>query len=492
MSLFLTYRPKSFDEMVGQRHIIDILLAQTQKQDFSSSYLLYGPRWTWKTSTARLLAKVVNCTTFKDDGSPDLENDPAAKLIDAWKTLDFVEIDAASHTWVDNIREEIIDKALYPPTSLKMKVYVIDEVHMLSKGAFNALLKIMEEPRDYLMFVLATTEIHKVPDTIVSRCQVFNFKHHTIDHMTWRLKYIAEQEGIAYEEEWLRLIAKLSQWAMRDAIKYLEQISILWEITQENVASFLGVVADTVIADFLKTVMSGPFESVVAQLDDFTERWTDFSHLVKDILLYCNERFLDDPAMFSELSWVFQEIAAEAKWYPHPVLLRKRKLWNMRSPATPVSKPWSSSLPPKQSTPPKPQRSVAEPKKQEVEKQESSQQSDTKDTQSEVLPSTSGETQQSSWWEQAGQSTEGLLERIIEKVDKKMLKSVLMKHAHIRWLDNGVLSIIVINQQFYATVQKPEVVSYLQWIVSDILWTETVVKREYMSKDDFLAFQIGW
>lgn len=126
----------------------------------------------------------MNCTTFTADGQPDLLNDPAAVLIDENKTLDFVEIDAASHTGVDNIREEIIDKALYPPAHLKKKVYVIDEVHMLSKGAFNALLKIMEEPPSYLIFILATTELHKVPDTIISRCQVFNFKQLTIDEIT--------------------------------------------------------------------------------------------------------------------------------------------------------------------------------------------------------------------------------------------------------------------------------------------------------------------
>ena len=201
MALYLKYRPKTFADVVGEHHITDILLAQAKTGKFSHNYLLYGPRGTGKTTTARLLAKIVNCTTFKDDGTPDLENDPTAKLIDEGKTLDFVEIDAASHTGVDNIREEIIDKALYQPTHLKKKVYVIDEVHMLSKGAFNALLKIMEEPPEYLFFVLATTEINKVPDTIASRCQVFNFKRHNIEVIIKRLQYIAEQENIEYEEE---------------------------------------------------------------------------------------------------------------------------------------------------------------------------------------------------------------------------------------------------------------------------------------------------
>lgn len=210
MSLYLQYRPKTFGDLVGQRHIIDILIAQAKTNQLATSYLLFGPRGTGKTSTARLLAKVVNCTTFDAEGNPDLLNDPAAKLIDEGKTLDFIEIDAASHTGVENIREEIIDKALYPPAHLKKKVYVIDEVHMLSKGAFNALLKIMEEPPAYLMFVLATTELHKVPDTIVSRCQVFNFRHLTIDEIAQRLQEITTKEKITADPEALRLIAKLS------------------------------------------------------------------------------------------------------------------------------------------------------------------------------------------------------------------------------------------------------------------------------------------
>ena len=233
MSLYLKYRPRTFTDLVGQHHITDILLAQAQNEKFSHNYLLYGPRGTGKTSTARLLAKTVNATT------DDLTTDPAAQLIDKGQTLDFVEIDAASHTGVDNIREEIIDKALYPPTHLKKKVYVIDEVHMLSKGAFNALLKIMEEPPSYLLFVLATTEINKVPDTIVSRCQVFNFKRISLDNITKRLIYIAEQEKIEYEPEGLRLLAKLSSGALRDAIKYLEQVSMLGKVTADNVTQFL-------------------------------------------------------------------------------------------------------------------------------------------------------------------------------------------------------------------------------------------------------------
>lgn len=206
MSLYLKYRPDSFDSLVGQHHIVDVLKAQLASGKVNHNYLFYGPRGTGKTSTARLLAKAVNDENFLT--KPDLE---LAERIDSGKILDYVEIDAASHTGVDNIREEIIEKALYVPTVLKKKVYVIDEVHMLSKGAFNALLKIMEEPPEYLMFILATTEIHKVPDTILSRCQVFNFRNHSIQDIVSNLKNIATEEEIKTTDDGLAMIAKLAQ-----------------------------------------------------------------------------------------------------------------------------------------------------------------------------------------------------------------------------------------------------------------------------------------
>lgn len=150
-----------------------------------------------------------------------------------------MEIDAASHTGIDNIREEIIDKLMYRPSMLKKRITIIDEVHMLSKGAFNALLKTMEEPTEWMVFILATTELVKVPDTIISRCQLFNFKKIPSPLIIDRLSYIASQENITNNEQGLSMIADLSDGCMRDAVKYLDQISVMGEVNEENVAQFL-------------------------------------------------------------------------------------------------------------------------------------------------------------------------------------------------------------------------------------------------------------
>jgi len=196
----------------------------------------------------------MNCLDLKD-GNP-CNQCANCKTIDEGKTLDYVEIDAASHTGVDNIREEIIDKAAYPPTMLKKKIYVIDEVHMLSKGAFNALLKTIEEPRDTMAFILATTEIHKVPETIISRCQVFNFKKILEKEMIGLLEGICKAEGLSYDATALSLIAKVSEGCARDAIKYVDQVSILGNLTEEHVTKFLGIASEQTITTFIDHIVS--------------------------------------------------------------------------------------------------------------------------------------------------------------------------------------------------------------------------------------------
>ncbi len=315
MSLYLKYRPDSFDSLVGQHHIVDVLKAQLASGKVNHNYLFYGPRGTGKTSTARLLAKAVNDENFLT--KPDLE---LAERIDSGKILDYVEIDAASHTGVDNIREEIIEKALYVPTVLKKKVYVIDEVHMLSKGAFNALLKIMEEPPEYLMFILATTEIHKVPDTILSRCQVFNFRNHSIQDIVSNLKNIATEEEIKTTDDGLAMIAKLAQWGQRDAIKYLEQVSILGEVNAENVSTFLGVVSHQTLAGIVEWMKAKELENTIKIFEDLHQWGSDLMAVSKDLLQYFDEHFLEDPALYSSLAQIRTKIISQMRASSMPLI----------------------------------------------------------------------------------------------------------------------------------------------------------------------------
>ncbi len=322
MSFYLKYRPDSFDTLVGQSHITDVLKAQLAAGKLNHNYLFFGSRGTGKTSTARLLAKAANDENFLTNPNKEL-----AELIDTWKTLDYVEIDAASHTWVDNIREEIIEKAMYVPSTLKKKVYVIDEVHMLSKGAFNALLKIMEEPPKYLMFILATTEINKVPDTIISRCQVFNFRNHIISDIVGQLEKICAQEKIKYDTEWLEMIAKLAQWGLRDAIKYLEQVSILGDVSPKNVSTFLWVVSSQVLESLVKTMQVKDFTKTIEVIEDLTQWGTDLIALSKDLLVYYDTHFLEDPELYSDLTQIRSSIIRDMKSSSMPLVIIKASLF---------------------------------------------------------------------------------------------------------------------------------------------------------------------
>ena len=324
MSLYLKYRPIDFKSIIWQEQVKDILKAEVEQNKLSSSYVFFWPRWTWKTSTARILAKAINCLSDWEKPCNKCEN---CKLINSWKTLDFVEIDAASNTQVDKIREEIIDKAIYPPTTLKKKVYIIDEVHMLSKSAFNALLKIMEEPPEYLTFILATTEIHKVPETIISRCEVFNFKRISLENIVDQLKYISDQEWFKYDDEWINLIAKMSDGWLRDAIKYLEQVSITWNITTENVSKFLWIAPEKQILEFINTVKSRNINNIFHKIEDFQNQWIDLWNFIKDILSYLNEHLTENIEENLQLINLFDKVYQNIKKFPSTSIAYKTILW---------------------------------------------------------------------------------------------------------------------------------------------------------------------
>ena len=320
-SLANRYRPQTFDEMIGQQHIIWILKAKMQSDSSSlQNYLLCGPRWTWKTTSARILAKAINCLD-PHDGNP-CNKCANCELINSWKTTDYIEIDAASNTWVDNVREVIIDQAGYQPISLKKKIYVIDEVHMLSTAAFNALLKTIEEPSGNVCFILATTELQKVPQTIVSRVQVFNFKKIPQDEMVAHLWNICKTEWFEFENEALELIATISEWCVRDAIKYLDQVSVLGKISTENVSQFLWISTDATIKSFFEIVKTNDRNQIFEQIDKLAQ-WTDLQQFAKQCIGYIDVHIMDDTDFYLKVSETFSEIMRQVRFYPYPAVLYK-------------------------------------------------------------------------------------------------------------------------------------------------------------------------
>lgn len=239
ISLYQKYRPQHFSDVVGQDHVRTTLLNELTSGSFAHAYLFSGPRGIGKTSSARLLARAVNCTQLSE-GEPCNSCDNCTTII-AGKTLDVVEIDAASHTGVDHVREQVIDNARVAPTHLPYKVFIIDEVHMLSTSAFNALLKTLEEPPSHALFILATTELHKVPETIVSRCERFTFHRIAQEKLFERLQSLVAQEERNVEDDVLRLVSKRSEGCLRDAESLLGQVlSLRGEmITQEQASIIL-------------------------------------------------------------------------------------------------------------------------------------------------------------------------------------------------------------------------------------------------------------
>jgi len=228
IALYRKYRPKTFSEISGQNHIKVTLLNEISTDRLVHAYLFCGPRGTGKTTIARLLAKAANCLTVEPNGEPCNHCSNCEDIL-AGRSMDMIEIDAASHTGVDNVRENIIQNARFTPGKSKYKVFIIDEVHMLSTQAFNALLKTLEEAPKHVIFILATTEAHKVPATIISRCQRFDFKKVVFSEVVNRLKWIATQEEMMIDEQVLSLIAKQSGGCVRDAESLLEQIFSLGE-----------------------------------------------------------------------------------------------------------------------------------------------------------------------------------------------------------------------------------------------------------------------
>lgn len=292
VALYRTYRPKSFEEVAGQKVIIKTLQNAIVHDKIQHAYLFSGPRGTGKTSIAKIFAKAVNCLN-PDHGSPCNHCDVCVG-IDKGDISDVIEIDAASNNGVDEIRD-LRDKVKYMPSVSKYKVYIIDEVHMLTTGAFNALLKTLEEPPKHVIFILATTEVHKVPPTILSRCQRFDFKNIETKDMVEKLNEIILKEQIAIDPEAVQAIAENAEGGLRDAISLLDQAISYAEsnITEEDVHQVSGSVSKTALTKILQAISSKEITNAIIILKDLIAEGKEISRIVTDLILALRDILLE-------------------------------------------------------------------------------------------------------------------------------------------------------------------------------------------------------
>lgn len=463
MSLYLKYRSATFDDIVEQDYTKAILKQQVIKSfagEQFSNYLFYGSRGIGKTSIARIMAKALNCLNTKE-GNPCNECE-SCKLISENRSMDIIEIDAASHTGVDNIREEIIWKAIYPPVQLRKKVTIIDEVHMLSTGAFNALLKIMEEPPSYLVFILATTELHKVPETIASRCQVFNFKRITMNGIVWRLEYICKQEWFTYERAGLEIIARIADGGMRDAVKYLDQVSILGMIDEKTVGQCLGVTSESVIKNFIESYNQKNSIALIEIITNLQQDGVDVFIFLKEILNYVDRNLdTDSIPLLLPIAWFIKTCYEKLKYFPHPYVLLKSEVaqfWNIIQPT--VIAP------------------IAQKDKvvEGVELAHSQPESVYKAV-PEMAPIT--------WWNNSNEFDE-LKDRIVRNIASPSIKSIRESACHIEKLDERVLIVQVIEKWKMTLLTLGKNKQDVEKICSEVLARDIVLEYQFLDKEEFL------
>ena len=291
-ALYRKFRPQEFEDVKGQEHIVTTLKNQIKADRIGHAYLFCGTRGTGKTTAAKLFAKAVNCE-HPVDGSP-CGTCEACRAIAAGNSMNVIEIDAASNNGVENIRQ-IREEVEYAPTEGKYKVYIIDEVHMLSIGAFNALLKTLEEPPSYVIFILATTEVHKIPITILSRCQRYDFHRISIETISARLTELLEKENVTAEERAVRYIAKAADGSMRDALSLLDQCIAFYlgeELTYEHVLEVLGAVDTEVFSSLLRRILGQDIVGAIEQLEEIIIQGRELGQFVTDFTWYLRNLLL--------------------------------------------------------------------------------------------------------------------------------------------------------------------------------------------------------
>lgn len=305
-ALYRKWRPTSFEEVRGQDHIVKTLKNQINSGRIGHAYLFCGTRGTGKTSIAKIFARAVNCE-HPVDGSPCGECSMCRQIAEG-ASLNVVEIDAASNNGVENIRD-IREQVQYPPTDGRYRVYIIDEVHMLSIGAFNALLKTLEEPPSYVIFILATTEVHKIPITILSRCQRYDFKRISIDTIAGRLAELTQAEQIDVDDRALRYVARAADGSMRDALSILDQCVAFHfgeKLTYDNVLEVLGAVDNRVFSKLFQAVLASDTKACIREIEEMIIQGRDLSQLVNDFVWYMRNLLIakttDEPGDMLDMS----------------------------------------------------------------------------------------------------------------------------------------------------------------------------------------------
>lgn len=304
-ALYRKWRPLVFEDVVEQEHVVRTIKNTVKSERIGHAYLFCGTRGTGKTTMAKIFARAINCLNTKD-GDPCNECEICKGILND-SILDVVEIDAASNNSVDNIRE-IRDEVVYAPSQARYKVYIIDEVHMLSAGAFNALLKTLEEPPAHVVFILATTDPHKLPATILSRCQRFDFKKITPGSIAERVKVVAGASGISLEDDAALLIARLADGAMRDALSILDQCISVGnkDITHQDVLNVIGIVSDDFISEIVDYIKDTNVEGLVNGVERLSSNGRDILRFASDLVMYFRNLLLckitDNPAGIIDVS----------------------------------------------------------------------------------------------------------------------------------------------------------------------------------------------
>ncbi len=288
--LYRKYRPQTFAEIIGQEHVVKTLINAISKENISHAYLFSGPKGTGKTTIARLLAKAVNCENRKQGEFEPCNKCSSCNEIVKGRAMDLIEIDAASHRGIDDIRE-LKDGIQFAPAKSKYKVFIIDEAHQLTKEAANALLKTLEEPPAHAVFVLATTEIHKMISTIISRCQRFDFRKSTLPEIMKRLSVLCKKENIKIEKPAMELIALNSSGALRDAENLLNQVAILYhgsksEIKKQDIKDLLGLVEIEMVSKFTEFITKKQAHNAISYLNEITDKGLDLEEFSKALISY--------------------------------------------------------------------------------------------------------------------------------------------------------------------------------------------------------------